>query len=69
MDREVLSQSDAMSVGEAGGVSVEGARALSDAHYHELDIVFIFALIGLGRNGEAPRGLSPRHRRARPRRE
>ncbi len=63
MDREVLSQSDAMSVGEAGGVSVESARALTDAHYHELDMVFTFALIGLGRDGEAPRGLLPRMRR------
>ncbi len=63
MDREVLGRTDAMTVGEAGGVSAEGARAMTDARRHELDMVFTFALIGLGRDGEAPSALLPRMRR------
>ena len=72
MDREVLGPRDALSVGEAGGVSVEGARALTDAPRHELDMVFTFALVGLERDDGAATALLPRdaphHRRAGPRR-
>ena len=63
MDQKVLSRTDAMTVGEAGGVSAKGALALTDARRHELNMVFDFALIGLGRDGEAPTALLPRMRR------
>ncbi len=63
MDREVLSHTDAVSVGEAGGVSAEGARALTDARRHELDMVFTFALVGLARGDESPSVLLPAMRR------
>ena len=59
MHREVLSRTDALSVGEAGGVSAEGARALTDAGRHELDMVFTFALIGIERGGGVPSALLP----------
>ena len=58
MNHEVLSQYGAMSVGEAGGVSVEGTHTLTDARRHELDMVFTFELIGLERDGEVP-GMLP----------
>ncbi len=63
MNHEVLSQYGAMSVGEAGGVSVEGTHTLTDARRHELDMVFTFELIGLERDGEVPGMLLPRMRR------
>ena len=63
MTREVLSRSDAVMVGEAGGVSVEGARALTDARRHELDMVLTFGLVGFERDGEASAALLPRMRR------
>ena len=63
MHREVLGRADALSVGEAGGVSAEGARALTDAGRHELDMVFTFALIGVERGGGAPSALLPAMRR------
>ena len=63
MSREVLSRSDAVMVGEAGGVSVEGARALTDARRHELDMVLTFGLVGFERDGEASAALLPRMRR------
>ena len=63
MERDVLGHHDAMTVGEAGGVSVEGARALTAPRNHELEMVFTFALIGLGRDGEAPSVLLPQMRR------
>ncbi len=63
MDREVLSRTDAMTVGEAGGVSAEGARAMTDPRRHELDMVFTFALIGIARDGETPSALLPEMRR------
>ena len=63
MNRDVTGPYGAMTVGEAGGVSAQGARALTDARRHELDMVFTFALVGLGRDGEAPSALLPRMRR------
>ncbi len=63
MYRDVSSRYGAMSVGEAGGVSAEGARTLTDARGHELDMVFTFTLIGLGRHGESPSALLPGMRR------
>ncbi len=63
MDRDVLSRADALTVGEAGGVSAEGARALTDARRHELDMVFTFALISLARSDESPSALLPAMRR------
>ena len=63
MERDVLSRYEALSVGEAGGVSAEGARELTDARRHELDMVFTFALIGLRRDGAPPSALLPEMRR------
>ncbi len=63
MEHDVLGHRDAMTVGEAGGVSVEGSQALTAARKHELDMVITFALIGLGRDGESPSVLLPQMRR------
>ena len=59
IDRDVLSHYDVMTVGEAGGVSAEGAQRMTYPLRHELDMVFTFALIGLKRDAEAPAALLP----------
>ena len=62
INRDVLSRYDVMTVGEAGGVSVEGAQRMTDPSSHELDMVFTFALIGLKRDAENPAALLPQIR-------
>ena len=59
INRNVLSRYDVMTVGEAGGVSPEGAQRMTDPRRHELDMAFTFALIGLKRDAEDSTALLP----------
>ena len=52
MNREVLSKYDAMTVGEAFGVTLEQTRSLVDERRHELDMIFNFDVVRLNRDGE-----------------
>lgn len=51
MNREVLSRYDAMTVGEAFGISFEQAPLFTDARRRELDMIFHFDLVRLDRDG------------------
>ncbi|MGA2600298.1 MAG: alpha-glucosidase [Bryobacteraceae bacterium] len=52
MNREVLSKYDAMTVGEAFGVTLEQTPSLVDERRHELDMIFNFDVVRLNRDGE-----------------
>jgi oligo-1,6-glucosidase len=51
MNREVLSQYDTMTVGEAFGVTFDQAPLFTDARRHELNMIFHFDLVRLDRDG------------------
>ena len=51
MNREVLSQYDCMTVGEAHGIAVEEMPMLVDERRHELDMIFNFDTVRLNRDG------------------
>ena len=51
MNREVLSQYDVMTVGEALGVTLEQTPLLVDERRHELNMIFHFDAVRLNRNG------------------
>ena len=53
MNREVLSQYDVMTVGEAFGVTLAQTPTLVDERRNELDMVFNFDAVRLNRNGDA----------------
>jgi oligo-1,6-glucosidase len=58
MNREVLSKYDDMTVGEAIGTTVAQTPSLVDDRRHELNMIFNFDAVRLGRSngGEGPRG-------------
>ena len=49
MNREVLSEYDIFSVGEAFGINSETMMSVSDEREQELDLVFLFDIIRIGR--------------------
>ena len=59
MDREVLSKYDDMSVGEATGTTLAQTNSLVDDRRHELNMIFNFDAIKLGRSDFGPSQLGP----------
>jgi oligo-1,6-glucosidase len=59
MDREVLSKYDDMSVGEATGTTLAQTNNLVDDRRHELNMIFNFDAIKLGRNDFGLSKLGP----------
>ncbi|GAA3759303.1 glycoside hydrolase family 13 protein [Terriglobus aquaticus] len=57
MNREVLSKYDDMSVGEATGTTLAQTNALVDDRRHELNMIFNFDAIKLGRGDFGPSSL------------
>ncbi len=57
MNRDVLSKYDVMSVGEATGTTLEQTNALVDDRRHELNMIFNFDAIKLGRSDFGPSTL------------
>lgn len=51
MNREVLSQYDCMTVGEAHGITIEDTPMLVDERRHELNMIFNFDTVRLNRDG------------------
>ena len=52
MNREVLSQYDDMSVGEALGITLEQTPSVVDVRRHELNMIFNFDAIRINRDGK-----------------
>ena len=59
MNREVLSKYDDMSVGEATGTTLAQTNALVDDRRHELNMIFNFDAIKLGRADFGPSEVDP----------
>jgi len=59
LDREVLSKYDVMSVGEATGTTLEQTGNLVDDRRHELNMIFAFDAVKLGRTDFGLSALGP----------
>lgn len=59
MNRDVLSKYDVMSVGEATGTTLDQTNSLVDDRRHELNMIFNFDAIKLGRSDFGPSQLGP----------